>query len=767
LLDLAWEHGLRVMVGLPWEQHVTFLDEPGRPEAIEERVRAGVRACAGHPAVLCYAIGNEIPASIVRWHGRRRIARYLERLYRAAKNEDPEGLVTYVNYPSTEYLRLPFLDLVCFNVFLESQQAFERYLARLHNIAGDRPLLVTELGLDSRRHGEEKQARALDWQVRTAFRSGCAGAFVFAWTDEWHRGGYDIADWDFGLTDRRRRPKPALAATRSAFAETPVCTEEPRPRISVVVCTRNGAATLGDCLAGVARLEYPDLETIVVDDGSTDTTAAVAAQHDVRLIETENRGLGRARNVGLAAATGEIVAYLDDDARPDPHWLSYLAHTFATTAHAGVGGPSAPHPADGEFANCVANVPGGPTHVLLTDVEAEHIPGCNMAFRKSALEAIGGFDPQFHTAGDDVDVCWRIRDRGWTLGFSPGAVVWHRRRASIRAFWRQQRGYGRAEALLERKWPERYTGAGHVSWLGRLYANGGSPDSPPGRWRIYYGTWGSRLFQPLYEPTAAGWRVLPRMPEWYLLVLALAVVSAAGLLWRPLLAALPLLGLALGALIFEAALAAAAAPIGSPASPLRRLKLRVLTALLFAVQPLARLRGRLEGGLTPWRRRCAVGFALPRPRTAATWSELWRPPERRLATLEAILRAGRLPVLRGGNFDRWDLEVRGGAFGAVRIRATVEEHGAGRQLERVRSWPRWSPVGLFLTVLAAALAVSGGAAGAWIACGLLGLAALLLAARGVRDCGAAAAVVRHSLEREPRPTPTIVRAAPTTEKTRA
>jgi hypothetical protein len=179
LLDAAGRHGLRVMVGLPWEQHVAFLDDGERPRLIEERVRAGVRACAGHPAVLCYVIGNEIPAPIVRWYGRRRVERYLKRLYRAAKAEDPEALVTYVNYPSTEYLRLPFVDFVCFNVYLEERESFETYLARLHNVAGDKPVVMTEIGLDSRRHGEEAQARSLEWQIRATFASGCAGAFVF------------------------------------------------------------------------------------------------------------------------------------------------------------------------------------------------------------------------------------------------------------------------------------------------------------------------------------------------------------------------------------------------------------------------------------------------------------------------------------------------------------------------------------------------------------------------------------------------------------
>src|SRR5207247_2750411 len=186
----------------------------------------------------------------------------------------------------------------------------------------------------------------------------------------------------------------------------------------------------------------------------------------VPLIRTEDRGLSRSRNMGMRAATGDIVAYIDDDARPDPHWLKYLAHTFATSGHAGVGGPNIPPPGDGPIADCVARAPGGPVHVLLSDREAEHIPGCNMAFRRSALAAIDGFDPQFRAAGDDVDVCWRLKERGRTIGFHPAAMVWPHRRNSVRADWMQQTGYGRAAAMLERKWPEKYNGPGDVSWAG-------------------------------------------------------------------------------------------------------------------------------------------------------------------------------------------------------------------------------------------------------------------------------------------------------------
>src|SRR5262249_38300953 len=154
------------------------------------------------------------------------------------------------------------------------------------------------------------------------------------------------------------------------------------PRISVVVCSHNGVRTLRECCAGVRRLEYPNYEAILVDDGSVDETAGIAREYDFQVISTENRGLSSARNTGAAAATGEIVAYLDDDASPDPHWLHYLATTFLTTSHVAVGGPNLPVPGDGLIAEAVANAPGGPVHVLLSDREAEHLPGCNLAVRK-------------------------------------------------------------------------------------------------------------------------------------------------------------------------------------------------------------------------------------------------------------------------------------------------------------------------------------------------------------------------------------------------
>jgi GT2 family glycosyltransferase len=749
LLDIAYSYGLRVFIGVPWEQHVTFLDTKAQRRSIVSRVEQAVAVCQRHPAVLGFAVGNEIPAPIVRWYGRRRIEQFVHHLYEEAKSADPSALVTYVNYPTTEYLDLSYLDFHAWNVYLETPQTLSRYLARLQNLAGEKPLVLAELGLDSQRNGERKQAAVLDWQIRTAGEAGCAGVVVFSWTDEWFRSGREILDWRFGLTDRDRNAKPALATTTAAFRDFPLPQEEPEPPlVSVVVCSYNGSRTLRETLTALGEVDYPNYEVIVIDDGSTDATPAIAREFPVRLVQSENRGLSHARNLGLREAQGEILVYIDDDAYPDPLWLRYLVHTFQSTQHAAVGGPNICPPADCETAQCVSHSPGGPNHVLLSDTVAEHISGCNMAFRRDALLAIGGFDDRFRIAGDDVDVCWRLHDRGDTIGFHPAAMVWHHSRNTIRGYLRQQYNYGRAEAMLEAKWPSKYNSAGHPRWEGRVYGPGQHEALGTRRAVVYHGIWGTNLFQSLYMRPPGLLRSLPLLPEWYLLIVALALLSIGGVAWKPLLWAIPLLIAAVVPLVGQALAAASRAPkpMSQRGGP-THLRERATIGLLHLLQPVMRLRGRLSFGLHPLRRRNGNGngnghrINVPRPCLHSEWSEQWCSIERRLSDLERRLNALGARTRRGGVHDRWDLEIWGGLFGSIRLMMAIEEHGGGKQMVRLRSWPmpaRWTP---FLLSGLMAVAVLGFIEGsAIVGLGLTAFVALLLGMT-VLDCAAATSML--------------------------
>ena len=368
-----------------------------------------------------------------------------------------------------------------------------------------------------------------------------------------------------------------------------------------------------------------------------------------------------------------------------------------------------------------------------------------MAFRREWLVAIDGFDPRFHDAGDDIDLCWRIRKRGGTLGFNPAAVVWHHPRDSVRAYWRQQRGYGRAEALLERKWPEKYNEAGHIRWQGRVYGNGLARGLFRRQGRVYHGTWNTGLFQRLYQPHPATLGSLSLLPEWHLATAGLAVVGVFGLFWAPLLLALVLGGLAVGVSVLQAALGGrrCACP-GWRQKPAReRAALLGLTMTLHLIQPLARLWGRVRNGLTPWRELAPRAGRMPRGRWTF-WSERWRAPEDWLARIEARLAGMGIVTARGGGYDRWDLEVRAGLLLNLRLRTAVEEHGEGRQLLRFRARPRLSAIMTVLLVLLLVAAGAAASAGEWVpAAGLGALVAAVLVRTG-RDCMAAAAALRQA-----------------------
>ncbi len=737
LLDEAARHGLRVMVGLPWSQHVAFLDDRRLKRSIRQELTGTVAELGEHPAVLMFALGNEIPPGVVRWHGRVRVERFLRSLYKDAKAAAPESLFTYVNFPPTEFLDLSFFDVCAFNVYLHREVDLRAYLARLQHISGHKPLLLAEAGADSIREGEETQAEITSMHIRAAFEEGAAGAVAFAWTDEWWRGGQMVEDWKFGLVDRQRRPKPAALAVARAFEDAPFSRERQRswPKISVVVCAYNAGDTLDDCLTSLARLTYPNYEVILVNDGSTDRTSEIAHGYEgVRVIDTANAGLSAARNVGLANATGEIVAYTDSDTRVDRDWLTFLVQPFLGSDVVGSGGRNVVPTDDPPMAQCVARAPGGPTHVLLDDRIAEHVPGCNMAFRRDALLAIDGFNPTYLRAGDDVDVCWRLQARGWKIGFASSSLVWHHHRTSVRAYWRQQTGYGEGEAWLMAHHPEKFLDS-RMLWRGRIYSPLPFVQSLWGT-RINTGVWGTAAFPSVYRRDAHPFAFLPHSIRWQVISLLLAIAGAAVASTRnhrwaaAMLLGTGLLGLA----------ATVAKNIGYSlrsdvdSLPGNKLWYRATVATMHFIQPLARLRGRIRGLLSPpqvavpleerqtsrgprpspdeaWRALLLISGSVTEDRF---WSEKWTSADRVLAQLTEWLRRSRavraIEIDEGWSDDR-DVSVSVGRWAWLDVRTLVEEHDGGKALVRISTHLRPTTSGVISAVCLGAALLSGASAG--------------------------------------------------------
>ncbi len=531
MFELARKHELRMMVGMPWPFHMAFLDSAEMMTDIRKTISEGVRTMRQFSdVVFAYSLGNEIRSDIVRWHGPNAVNKFLRELYDIGKQNDPEGLFTFSNYPSAEYLDLNFLDVVSFNVYLHREADFRRYLTHLLAMTYDRPLVLSETGMDTIREGEEHQAELLGWQSRAAFELGLSGFIVFAFTDEWHTGGAEITDWAFGLVTRERQPKIAFHALAKDFTIALPPPLSNAPKASVVVCAYNAQETIGACLESLKHLNYSDYEVIVIDDGSTDATARIAKTAGVRLIQIEHRGLSAGRNAGIATATGRIVAFIDADAEADRDWLYHLVETIMRKDAVAAGGQNFPPPHASALAAAIAAAPGEPREVRAGDDELYQVCGCSFALDKSKLSDPAPFDETFTTAGDDVDFSWSLQERGFKLAYAPGATVIHRRRATIGAYLQQQIGYGRGEAILARKYPNRVglgnrIYGGNQGWIARWLGGGA---------RIYYGAFGRGLFQSIYRgadfplalqiPLSVAWLVIA------VLLIFVGSVSRASLL---------------------------------------------------------------------------------------------------------------------------------------------------------------------------------------------------------------------------------------------
>ena len=590
------------------------------------------------------------------------------------------------------------MDFLSLNVYLERRLDFERYLARLQNIADEKPLILGEFGLDTLRNGEDRQAEILDWHLDVVVQGGATGTIFFAWTDEWFTGGHEITDWKFGLVTEDRRPKKAFEVLKAKLAgDGPITARillKRTPKVSVIVCSYNGGKTLGDCLRALDQVRYPDFEIVLVDDGSKDNTQEIVktwlAQrkggnlpHFINYVQ-KNMGLSFARNEGARISSGEIIAYTDSDCMPDPDWLYYLVCTITSGDYAGVGGPNISPPAVNWIQAAVAASPGGPSHVLLTDLVAEHVPGCNMAFWRWAFDSVGGFDSEYRKAGDDVDFCWRLQTQGGVVAFSPSAIVWHYRRFTLEAFRKQQEGYGEAEAMLRFKHLIFFGPTGTAKWKGQIY---GAPRltwlfSKPA---IYHGVFGQGFFQSLYPAPISQLAAYLSSIEWIWLTMFVGILGIP-LEWLRAVPVVMLLGTVSVALSWMVNIRI------EPAYD--SIRARLLVAFLAFMQPLGRGWARYFTWLKFKRTPSAV-IRAPEPGITAEshrggvgqidfWNETGQGREALLAEVFKLIETEGWRYSTDTGWKNWDVLVYGTLWWSVSVATVTEYHGGPKCLTRAR-----------------------------------------------------------------------------------
>ncbi|MDP8955767.1 MAG: glycosyltransferase [Actinomycetota bacterium] len=260
-----------------------------------------------------------------------------------------------------------------------------------------------------------------------------------------------------------------------------------RPFVSVVVPVRNGAETLGDCLASILATDFPEdrREVLVVDNGSSDGTAEVIRKFAVRCVIEPRRGLSNARNRGIAAARGEILAFTDADCVVAKSWLRELTTGFDDPEVFAVAGEMIAFPPTTPAERYFAMRKPSHTQWALA-ARRPWFMFASAAVRSEAFERVGLFDPWFKGGSEDIDIAWRFYAAGLEVRSCPQAVVFHRNRTKLRQLFRQQLGSGGGQALLLRKYrPElRWTLGNELSawrdilttgWVAtRTYAGGGA-----------------------------------------------------------------------------------------------------------------------------------------------------------------------------------------------------------------------------------------------------------------------------------------------------
>jgi glycosyltransferase involved in cell wall biosynthesis len=230
---------------------------------------------------------------------------------------------------------------------------------------------------------------------------------------------------------------------------------EELPFVSVVVPVLDGERTIGECLASLAKTDYPAdrREIIVVDNGSTDRTAEIVRSAPVEYLSETRRGTARARNLGIQASRGEILAFTDGDCLASTGWLRTLVDGFGEADVGAVAGEILPFPPRSGAERYAARIRHLSPERYLSRPTFPFAATANLAFRREVFSQIGLLDPDTPRGGESADFCTRfLRQTGLRIALAPTAAVFHRHRATGRDLFRQQWGYGQGHAYLYSKY---------------------------------------------------------------------------------------------------------------------------------------------------------------------------------------------------------------------------------------------------------------------------------------------------------------------------
>jgi glycosyltransferase involved in cell wall biosynthesis len=225
--------------------------------------------------------------------------------------------------------------------------------------------------------------------------------------------------------------------------------------VSIVIPVLNGERTLRSCLAALLAVDYPAerREVIVVDNGSTDATAAIARSHPVTYLKEPVRGPATARNTGIVAAAGEVVAFTDADCLPTTGWLRELVKPLGSDDVGGVAGEILPFPPSTGAERYAARIRHLSPRRYLDRPIFPFAVTANLAFRREIFDQVGLLDTEAPRGGESTDFCTRFfRASGLRIDIAQRAVVFHRHRSTTRDFFAQHWGYGRGHAYLYNKY---------------------------------------------------------------------------------------------------------------------------------------------------------------------------------------------------------------------------------------------------------------------------------------------------------------------------